>query len=121
MNFYLTLEDNTVKKLEDLKVGDKVRCEDGVCYPVLSVLVVSSYPLFCRLSNGFNYYVPERMLLKTIRGFKKPELWDVLQITDNLTPQIVSVKSIEKVMFFYDILIDGNMVTPEGVVFKYIS
>ena len=123
MSFYLTLEDSSIKKLEDLQVGDRVLCEDGLYYPVLNVFVVSSYPLFCRLANGFTYYVSERMMLKTIHGFKKPELWDILELGlgKKLTPQIVAVKNIEKVMFFHDILIDGNMVTPEGVVFKYAS
>jgi hypothetical protein len=121
MSFYLTLENNTVKKLQDLKIGDKVKCEDGTYYPVLNVLVVSSYPLFCRLSNGFTYYIPERVLLKTLHGFKKPELWDILEWSVDLTPQIIGVRNIEKVMFFYDILIDGNMITPEGMVFKYAS
>lgn len=121
MSFYLTLEDNTIKKLENLQVGDRILCEDGLYHPVLNVFVVSSYPLFCRLSNGLTYYVPERMMLKTIHGFKKPALWDILELGKDLTPQIVAVRNIEKVMFFHDILIDGNMITPEGVVFKYAS
>jgi hypothetical protein len=121
MSFYVILENNYTKNVDNLEVGDLVLCEDGYYYPVKSVLVTSGYPLFCRLSNGLTYYIPERMFIKTIKGFKKPELWDIIPIDKTLTPQIVSVTNIEKIMFFRDILIDGNMITPEGVIFKYSS
>jgi len=121
MNFYVTLQDQSVKKLEDLQIGDMVLCDDDKFHEVKNIFVVSSYPLFCRLSNGWSYYFPERMQIKTIHGFKKPELWDILDIGRDVTPQIINIRNIEKVMMFYDILIDGNIVTPEGTVFKYSS
>lgn len=102
-------------------IGDKVLCEDGKYYPVKNILITSGYPTFCRLSNGFNFYIPKRMVLKTVKGFKHPELWDIVEINKELTPQVVTLKNIDRIMFFHDILIDGNMITPEGIVFKYTS
>lgn len=119
MNLYLTLEDKTIRKLEELKIGDKILCEDGVFYPVKNIFMISEYPTFCRLSNGYILYLPKRMMLKTSTGFKHPELWDVIEITKELTPQVTTIKNLDRIMFFHDILIDGNMITPEGIVFKY--
>jgi hypothetical protein len=82
-------------------------------------VVISSYPTFIRLSNGTSYYIPERVRLKTSKGFKAPELWDVLEYNSDLTPQVINIRKIDRVMFFRDILIDGNMVAVEGLVFKY--
>jgi len=121
MNFYTILENNIIKKLESLTVGDRILCEDGNYYPVKNILVISDYPTFCRFSNGLNFYIPKRMLLKTTKGFKHPELWDIIEINKELTPQIISLKNIDRIKFFYDILIDGNIVTPEGIIFKYQS
>lgn len=119
MNFYLTLENKTIKKLKDLQVGDRVLCDCGQFYPIKNIVTISCYPSFCRLSNGFNFYVPKRMKIKTKTGFKQLELWDIVEINKDLTPQVISFKNIDRLMFFHDILIDGNMITPEGIVFKY--
>ena len=59
------------------------------------------------------------MQLKTIEGFKVPELWDLLYINDSLTPMITKSQLLDRIMIFRDILIDGNMITPEGIVFRY--
>lgn len=122
MSFYLNLKDKSVKKIENLTVGEFILCEDGEYYPIRSILVTACYPIFCRLSNGLTFYVPKRMLIKTVTGFKTPELWDILELNDKeITPQIVNIRNIEKIMFFHDILIDGNIVTADGFVFKYSS
>lgn len=121
MTFYFTLENNLIKSLESLKIGDKILCEDGKFYPIKSIMIISCYPIFYRLSNGFNFYASPRMVFKTTEGFKNLELWDVIKIDKNLTPQVVNIKNIDRIMFFRDILIDGNMVTTEGIVFKYMN
>ena len=119
MNFYVTTQDNSIKKLSSLILGDMVLCENGIYSPVLHIFLTASYSTFCRLSNGITLYVPERMVLKTSKGLKHPELWDVLDISKELTPQIISLKKIDRIMFFHDILIEANMITPEGIVFNY--
>lgn len=121
MNFYLITPDNSLKKLDSLKIGDSILCEDGNYYPVKNILITASYSTFCRLSNGLAMYIPKRMALKTTKGFKHPELWDVIEINKTLTPQIISLKKIDRIMFFHDILIDGNMVTSEGIIFNYLT
>jgi hypothetical protein len=121
MFFHFTLKDKTLKRFEDLQVGDLVLCDDGLFYPIKNLMVVSCYPTFYRLSNGYSFYTSPRMLVKTTEGFKQLELWDTIELNSQLTPQIVTVKKIDKIMFFRDILIDGNMLTVEGIVFKYSS
>jgi hypothetical protein len=119
MNLYITTENNKIKCLDDLTTSDKVLCDDGEFKEVKSVVVVSSYPTFIRLSNGLSYYIPARMQIKTTSGFKTPELWDVIELNKDLTPQIINVRKLDRIMFFRDILIDGNIVTAEGLVFRY--
>lgn len=100
-------------------IGDSLLCDDGNFYPVKNILTISCRPIFFRLSNGYSFYFSSRMKLKTTEGFQTPQLWDVIDLGDGITPQIISCKLLDNVMFFCDILIDGNIVTPEGVVFKY--
>jgi hypothetical protein len=119
MRFYINIEGNVVRNIDDLKVSDKIICDDGELREIKNIVVISSYPTFIRFSNGMAYYIPERMKIKTTKGFKSPELWDVIEISKDLAPQIVNVRKLDRVMFFRDILVDGNMVTAEGLVFKY--
>ena len=119
MTLYLTLENKELKKLEDVCVGDVVLCDDGTFKPIKNILVISSYPDFIRFSDGCSYYISHRMKIKTLTGFKNPQLWDIVELSGGYTPQIVGIKKIENVMFFRDILIDGNPITPDGLVFQY--
>ena len=34
-------------------------------------------------------------------------------------PMFIYVNTLDKIAIFRDILIDGNMVTPDGIVFRY--
>lgn len=110
---------NSIKNISELVVGDLVLCEDGVYLPVKSIFMISCKPKFIRTSNNLFFYIPERIKIKTSTGFKSPELWDVLDINDAITPMITTLKIIDRVMFFYDILVEGNIVSPEGLIFKY--
>lgn len=108
-----------IKNLKKLKIGDFVLCEGDVYLPVKSVLVTFEYPIFIRTSVNVSYRLSKRVQLKTERGFKFPELWDTLITTDKITPMITHVYFIDKLSFVYDILIDGNMVSLEGFIFRY--
>lgn len=119
MNIYVTLQNNLVKKLSEVEIGDLLLCDDGKFYPVRNVLMISCYPIYFRFSNGYAFYFSNRMKLKTLEGFQTPQLWDVVDLGEDTTPQIVSCKLLDNLMFFCDILIDGNIVTPEGLIFKY--
>jgi hypothetical protein len=52
-------------------------------------------------------------------GFKLPELWDIIPITREFEPSITTCQISQKDIIFYDLLIDGNIISPEGIVFKY--
>ena len=110
---------DNVKKLEDVVVGDLLKCEDGEFYPVKNVLTTSGNPFFYRLSNNVSFYLPVRATIKTVKEFKVPELWDEICVNSEVIPQIVQKTFINRIAFFNDILIEGNMVTPEGIVFKF--
>ncbi len=107
------------KKISELEVGDNVLCDSGEFLPVRNIVYISCKPTFCRVSNNLSLYLSDRMQLKTTNGFKHPELWDILPISEELTPMLITVKILDRVMIFRDILIDGNMVTVDGIVFRY--
>jgi len=113
------IEDGKIKKLKDLKVGDLILCEGDIYLPVKSIVVISDTPIYCRASNNLTFHISTRTRIKTLEGFKIPELWDHIFINEDLTPVITTCTLIDRVMFFYDILIDGNIKSPEGIVFKY--
>lgn len=76
--------------------------------------------MFYRLSNNINFNLSERAQIKTLEGFKTPELYDKLHLVGSeITPSIVTISISKSILYFYDILIDGNIVSPEGIVFKY--
>lgn len=112
-------KDEGIKSLEKIKIGDLVKCEDGEFYPIKNILTTSGSLFFYRLSNNVSFYLSPRVKVKTPLGFKVPELWDEFLIQDVVTPQVVQKRLIPKIVFFNDILIDGNMVTPEGIVFTF--
>jgi hypothetical protein len=108
-----------IKELKDLKVGELVLCEDTLFHPVKSIVVLSMNGEFARLSNGVSFSFHNRFRIKTSKGFKYPELYDVLPISKKLTPIITSVKPRMEIRFFYDIMVEGNLISPEKVVFRF--
>ena len=107
------------KKVDELVVGDEVFCDNGLYMPVKNIYYISSNPIYCKTSDNKIMYFSNRMQVKTVKGFKVPELWDILPIRDDFTPMIVYANTIDRVAIFRDILIDGNMVTVDGVIFRY--
>ena len=118
MQLQVILKDKN-KYLKDVQVGDELLCEGGIYMPVKGKLLLVTRGIYCRLSNGFSFHVYERMKIKTTSGFKLPELWDIIPITREFEPSITSCQISQKDIIFYDLLIDGNLISPEGIVFKY--
>ena len=108
-----------IKFLKELRVGDMVWCDSEQFLPVRSRAVTFDYSHFIRLSNAIVCDISTRTRLKTKDGFKYPSVYDEILITDNLIPLVVGIDKTPARRFLYDILIDGNMVSPEGVVFKF--
>lgn len=106
------------KHLKELQIGDLVLCEEGYL-PVKSIAVMSGNPIFIRTSDSSIFHVSKRMILKTDKGFKHPELWDTLLTNTSISPMIIHLKVVDRIEFLYDILIDGSIVTPHGVIFRY--
>lgn len=102
-----------------VKIGDLLLCDDGIFHPVLSIAVMASPGYYLRLSNNISFNIHPRIKIKTESGFKYPELWDTVLIDKNLTPMVTSVKEQVDVRFFYDILIQGNLVSPEKIIFRF--
>lgn len=108
------------KKMKDLKVGDMLLCDDGLYHPIKSIFMSSGQGSFHRLSNSINFHLSARAKVKTINGFKPLELNDTLELFGkSITPTVIDVVISTKMLFFHDIMIDGNIVSPEGIVFKY--
>ena len=107
------------KYLKDVVVGELLLCDDGHYYPVRNKLLVIATGVFCRLSNGCSFHVYDRIKIKTSKGFKCPELWDVIPVSKDLEPVVATCQISLKKILFYDILIDGNTISPEGIVFMY--
>lgn len=118
MHFLVKLREE-YKKIEDLEVGDEVLCDTGEYLPIKSILYISCHPKFCSTSDNKRFTISSRLQIKTTRGFKSPELWDIIPITDDFMPMFIYVNTLDKIAIFRDILIDGNMVTPDGIVFRY--
>jgi hypothetical protein len=107
------------KFLKDLKIGDLVLCEGGSYLPIKNVVVTTGQVIFYQLSNKVQFHIGSRVRIKTTNGFKTPELWDTVYINESLTPVVINTSISTKILFFHDILIDGNMLSPEGIVFRY--
>ena len=107
------------KKIDDLEVGDLVLCDNGEYLPIKSIVYISCHPKFCATSDNKRFTLSSRVQIKTTEGFKSPELWDIIPISDDFMPMFTYVNVLDKVSIFCDILVDGNMVTPEGIVFRY--
>lgn len=108
-----------IKFLKELSVGDMVWCDSEQFLPVKSILVSCDYATYMRLSNGVGFDMSNRTTLKTSTGFKYPDLYDEIPISDTLVPRVIHQAKTETLRFLYDILIAGNMVSPEGIVFKF--
>lgn len=113
------IENGKIKKLNDLRVGDLILCEGDVYLPIKSIVIVSCNPIYYRTSSNLTFHMSSRTRIKTVEGFKIPELWDHILITEDLTPVVTTCNIIDRIMFFHDILIDGDIKSPEGIVFKY--
>jgi hypothetical protein len=104
--------------VREVKVGDLVMCTEGY-KPVKSKFLITAVALFYKLSNGIEFHSYERILIKTTKGFKVPELWDTVYIDHNLQPLVVYKEFSQTVMVLCDILVDGSVISPEGIVMKY--
>jgi hypothetical protein len=107
------------KKVDDLEVGDMVLCDSGEYSPIKSIVYISCRPKFCVTSDNKRFTISQRLQVKTVNGFKSPELWDILPISEEFMPMFTYVNTLDKVAIFRDILVDGNMVTVDGIVFRY--
>jgi hypothetical protein len=107
------------KHLRKLKIGDLVLCDDGNFYPIKHVAVMVDTGFFIRFSNNISFNTHSRLRIKSVSGFKFPELWDSVYITRRLQPMVTQLKIRTTLKFFYDIMIDGNMVSPDGIVFRF--
>jgi len=105
--------------LKDLKIGTEVLCEDKVYRPVKNIAVLAHNGYFVKISSAFAFHISPRTKLKTLTGFKFPEIYDTLPIDKKFTPSVIQVSDSQDVKFFYDIFIDGNMISPEGIVFRF--
>lgn len=121
MNLKVATAQGKYVDLPQLQVGDEVLCEDGKYYPVKSIAVFAIKPDIIRLTNFTWFYAIPRLQVKTTKGFKYPARYDVIPIDENLKPMVFSVRYTDNVRFCYDILIDGNMVSRDGIVFKFSS
>jgi hypothetical protein len=108
-----------VKPVREIEIGELVLCEDGNYLPVKSKLLIATTAIFYRLSNGLEFHTYSRILIKTPNGFKLPDLWEPVTIDKKLEPVVVSKEYSQNIMIICDILIDGNVISPEGVVLKY--
>jgi hypothetical protein len=113
------ITDKEVKCINQVVEGELLLCEDGKFYPVKSVLITGDYGKSIRTSNNIQITIPDRFRIKTDKGFKYPELWDTIPINEDLTPMITNIRTPLDICLLYDILIEGNMVSPDGIVFRF--
>lgn len=104
--------------VRDLKIGDLIMCVDGY-KPIKSKFLISTIAVFYRLSNGTEFHSYDRILIKTNKGFKVPELWDTIDIDKTLQPVVVHKEFSQNIIVICDILIDGSIISPEGIIMKY--
>lgn len=104
--------------IRDLKIGDLILCETGYL-PIRSKFLITTTCIFYRLSNGVEFHIYDRILVKTKNGYKIPDLWEAIPIDDNLEPIVVLKEYSQNIMVICDILIDGSVVSPEGIITKY--
>lgn len=108
-----------VTPLKDLRIGTNVLCEDGKSYPVRNIAVVAHRGYYIKISSAFGFHIHSRFKIKTENGFKFPEVYDIIPIDKDFTPSVIATVESTDVKFYYDIHIDGNMISPEGIVFKF--
>lgn len=108
-----------IKYLKDVEVGDEILCDDKIFRPVKSKLLVATYGIFYRLSNGLEFHIYDRILIKTPKGFCLPKLWDSVYIDKKNEPMVVRCENTQNIIIIYDILVDGNILSPDGIIIKY--
>jgi hypothetical protein len=118
MQLKAVLKDKVVP-LNEIQIGDYLLCDDGHYKPVRSKLLLATHGIFYRLSNGVEFHIYSRVKVKTKNGFKLPELWDEIPISKREIPLVVLQEESQKIMIICDILIDGNIVSSEGIVIKF--
>lgn len=108
-----------IKSLSEVIIGEEVLTDSGCFTKVKSILVTRGHGNYIKLGTGFFFHTTDRTLIKTSCGFKKIELWDVVEISAELTPLVVCLDISKHEMFLYDILIEDSLVSPEGIVFRF--
>lgn len=107
------------KALSDVKIGDFLLCDDGIYRPVKSILLTYEYGNYIRTADNFNFHITKRVKIKTSKGFKFLEKWDLIEVDKNFTPLVVEVNNSLSILLYYDILIEGNLISPEGIIFRF--
>lgn len=108
-----------ITSLKDLKIGTNVLCEDGNAYPVRNIAVIAHTGYYIKISSAFSFHIPPRLKIKTQNGFKFPDVYDIIPISKDFSPSVIQVSESMDIKFYYDILIDGNMISPEGIIFTF--
>lgn len=106
-------------KLNQLKIGDLIKCEGDVFLPVKSILVIFCYGHSIHLSNRTKFTASPNLRIKTTEGIKIPEVGDIIRISKKLTPQVIKCVKSKRFKLFYDILIDGNIISPDGIIYRF--
>lgn len=113
------ITEDKIKSVRNVEIGELVLCEEGKYLPVKSKLLIVTKAIFYRLSNGVEFHIYPRILIKTPTGFKIPELWEPVCLDRKTEPVVVFKEYSQNLMVICDILIDGNVISPEGIVLKY--
>jgi hypothetical protein len=101
---------------KDLKIDQRVICEDGNNYYIKSMVTFSSFYYMIKLSSGDNIKMPDIFKMKTDEGFKIPEKDDlVLSTNGHLYLCLKSTRSLTK-SIFYDIVIEKPIVLQGGFI-----
>jgi hypothetical protein len=108
-----------IKSIKDVEVGDEILCDDKIFRPVKSKLLVATYGIFYRLSNGVEFHIYDRIRIKTPTGFALPKLWESVYIDKKTEPMVVLCEPTQNIIVMCDILIEGNIISPDGIVIKY--
>jgi hypothetical protein len=110
---------NGTRKLNELNVGDLILCENSTYNPIRSISVTTGPVRRIYFSNGISMPSYGRMRVLTTTGFKVLEIEDIVFIAKNNVPFVTKADLDFSVHFLYDILIDGNMITTDGIIFRF--
>jgi hypothetical protein len=116
---YVVDSNGTKLKLKQVKVGDQLLCENDTFNTVIDITPFSSHTLRIEVSNLKRYYIPKSMQLKTINGFKFPQIGDIIYINDNYKPVITNIVNTQRIEIHYDIMTDkGTLVNIDNMAFR---